>query len=80
MMNERRQDMNWDLSGLRVSGRYLGEFPVAGLVRNSRVKYGGSIEHAVVLDDRLDLFGRVREAGEVVLLDHREITRVQSGN
>jgi hypothetical protein len=71
---------NWNFEGLRVEGKYLGDFPVAGLVRSSRVKYGGGVQHSVVLDDRLDLYGRVREAGEVVLLDHKEVVRVKSEN
>ena len=33
--------MSWNLEGKRVIGMYMGEFPVAGVVRLSRVKYGG---------------------------------------
>ena len=30
--------MSWNLEGKRVIGMYMGEFPVAGVVRLSRVK------------------------------------------
>jgi hypothetical protein len=32
----------WNLEGLTVKGRYMGEFPVVGRVELSRVQYGGT--------------------------------------
>jgi len=68
--------MNWNLEGLHVTGLYMDEFPVAGLVTLSRVKYGGDIQHTVVLDEPIKIYGP--EVRERVLLDHKNVTRVQS--
>ena len=67
--------MSWNLEGLRVTGMYMGEYPVSGLVELSRVKYGGGVQHTVVLDKPLELYSRVRYR---VLLDHENVVRVRS--
>ena len=67
--------MNWNLEGLYVTGMYMGEYPVAGRVESSRVKYGGGIQHTILLDKPLDIYSRVRER---VALDHEEVVRVRS--
>ena len=67
--------MSWNLEGLRVTGMYMGEYPVAGRVVLSRVKYGGGIQHTVVLDNPLALRWAVRDR---VLLDHENVVRVAS--
>jgi hypothetical protein len=69
--------MQWNLEGLRVWGHYLDMFPVSGEVVLSRVCYGGGVQHTVVLEQPLTVFGRVREAGERVLLDHKDVVRVK---
>ena len=53
--------MNWNLEGLYVRGLYMNEHEVSGQVVLSRVKYGGSVSHHIVLDDSLSLFGTVRD-------------------
>jgi hypothetical protein len=66
---------NWNLEGLSVTGRYMGDYPVSGRVVLSRVKYGGGVQHTVVLDSPLSLYESVRER---VLLDHENIDSVRS--
>ena len=66
---------NWNLEGLYVAGKYMGEYPVSGRVTMSRVKYGGGVQHTVVLDSPLFLFETKRDR---VLLDHENITKVMS--
>jgi hypothetical protein len=66
---------NWDLEGLKVTGMYMGEFPVTGIVVLSRVKYGGGVQHTVVLDEPIQVYSAMRER---VLLDHENVVRVQS--
>jgi len=69
--------MNWNLQGLAVEGFYLKDIPVKGNVTNSRVKYGGDVQHTVELVHAFDAGrGIKRDAGEVVLVDHKDITRV----
>ena len=66
---------NWNLEGLHVTGMYMGEFPVSGRVELSRVKYGGGIQHTVVLDEAIQVYSAVRDR---VLLNHENVTRVRS--
>lgn len=63
----------WDLEGKRVTGRYVGEVLVEGVVESSRVKYGGTVQHTVKLDQPVEIFGVVRER---VLLDEGDIRKV----
>ena len=65
--------MDWNLEGKRVNGLYLGLFPYSGTVTESRVKYGGAVQHTVVLEKPFRVFGADRE---VVLVDVSEINRI----
>ncbi len=62
--------MNWNLEGQRVAGVYLNAYTVSGTVVESRVKYGGQVQHTVQLDQPLQVFGR---SAEVLLLDNEEL-------
>lgn len=66
---------NWNLEGLHVTGMYMGEFPVSGRVESSRVKYGGGVQHTVVLDQSIEIYSQVRDR---LLLNHENVTRVRS--
>ena len=66
---------NWNLEGLRVTGLYMGVFPVSGRVELSRVKYGGGVQHTVVLDQTVQIYGQVRDR---LLLDHENVSTVRS--
>jgi hypothetical protein len=65
----------WDYTGLVVSGLYMGEIPVTGKVRLSRVKYGGTVSHHIDLEPPITVYGAVRES---VILDMNQVTQVQS--
>ena len=65
--------MNWNLEGQRVNGLYMGLFPYSGLVESSRVKYGGQVQHTVLVDEPFKIYGAVRER---ILVDVAEINRV----
>ena len=66
--------MSWNLEGLHVTGNYMGNFPCAGRVTLSRVKYGGGVQHTVKLDQPLQVYSTVRET---VLLDNENVVRIQ---
>ena len=53
--------MQWNLEGKRINGMYLGLFPYTGTVESSRVKYGGAVQHTVVVDEPFKVHGEVRE-------------------
>jgi hypothetical protein len=61
------------LDGRRVVGMYMGEYPVSGIVRLSRVKYGGGMSHHVTLNSPIKVYGAVRES---IILDASEIKGV----
>lgn len=53
--------MNWNLEGKRINGLYMGLWPYTGTVESSRVKYGGRVQHTVVVDEPFKAYGEVRE-------------------
>ena len=63
----------WNLEGQYVTGLYLQKFPVSGEVINSRVKYGGSVQHTVKLSKPIEVFGAIKL---IVLLDDVEVKTV----
>ena len=65
--------MTWDLTGLRINGMYMGLWPYAGLVTESRVKYGGTVQHTVLLDEPITAYGTVRDQ---VLVTDKEVNRL----
>ena len=69
--------MNWNKEGEHVAGVYLGAYTVTGVVQSSRVKYGGKVQHRVLLDKPTVVFGR--EAEELLLDDEELITKPRKG-
>lgn len=65
--------MDWNLEGKQVNGLYMGLFPYTGKVVESRVKYGGNVQHTVVVDKPFKVHGAVRDR---VLVSITEINRV----
>ena len=68
--------MSWNLEGEQVEGLYLGDILITGRVEISRVQYGGEVSHHVALANPLTLYGNTRAAGERVIIEHKNITRV----
>ena len=62
--------MIWNREGDRVAGVYLGAYAVSGVVTESRVRYGGTVQHTVKLDKPMTVFGR---SAEVLLLDNEDL-------
>ncbi len=60
----------WNKEGQRVAGVYLGAYTVSGVVTESRVRYGGTVQHTVKLDKPVTVFGR---SAEVLLLDDGDL-------
>jgi hypothetical protein len=65
----------WNKEGQRVAGVYLGAYTVSGLVTESRVRYGGSVQHTVKLDAPVEVFGR---SADVLLLDDSDLFQTQA--
>lgn len=60
----------WNREGEKVAFVYLGAYTVTGTVTESRVKYGGKVQHTVLLDQPVQVFGRT---AEVLLLDESDL-------
>jgi len=65
----------WNLEGMTVTGNYY-DVPVKGRIELSRVAYGGSIKHTVVLETPIQLRWRTEPTTRVIL-DHTEILTVK---
>lgn len=62
--------MSWNKEGQRVAGVYLNAYTVSGVVTESRVRYGGTVQHTVKLDQPVTVFGR---SADVLLLDNDDL-------
>jgi hypothetical protein len=65
--------MSWNREGQQVAGIYLKSFTVIGTVENSRVKYGGTVQHTVQLAQPVEIFGTIRDR---ILLDEGDLLTV----
>jgi hypothetical protein len=64
----------WNYENMQVTGKYLGVYPVIGVVELSRVAYGGEVKHTIVLNEPIFVHGSIRER---VILNHSEIETVK---
>ena len=67
----------WNLDGHQVTGLYLGEFPIQGLVKESRVAAGDRIHHWIKLATPLAL-PWTDELRDMVILNADQIQSVDS--
>ncbi len=65
-------DWYFNLEGLHVTGMYMGEFPVSGLVELS---HGGGDQHTILLDEPITIDNTIRKR---VVLNQGNINRVRS--
>lgn len=65
----------WNKEGQRVAGIYLNAYTVSGIVTESRVKYGGRVQHTVQLDQPVQVFGRIAHH---LLMDEEDLFKVPS--
>jgi len=69
--------MSWNREGQRVTGvylkSYLKSYTVIGTVENSRVKYGGTVQHTIQLAQPVEILGTLRDR---ILLDEDDLLTV----
>lgn len=70
MIDLHNESNGWDHTGWSAEGRYLDRFPFTGKIESSRVKYGGKVQHTIVLDSPLRVFGAVKDR---ILMIHDEV-------
>lgn len=61
---------NYARDGQIVRGKYFGKVNFVGIVKESRVKYGGKVQHFVELAAPIEVNGRIRNE---VLVEEDEI-------
>ncbi len=64
---------NFDREGQWLIGKYLGQFWVTGTVVESRVKYGGKVQHAIVSDSPTMVEFETRDIGTRFSVEESEI-------
>lgn len=60
--------MQWDYTGMWIQAMRHDGTTVRGIVTDSRVKYGGKVQHTIKQD----------RTGDIVLVDHENVTRIAS--
>jgi len=63
--------MSWNKEGKQITAMYQGQ-RVTGTVESSRVKYGGKVEHLLILDRPIQLRWR-SEPADRLLIDEDEV-------
>lgn len=63
----------WNLEGKLIKARYMDIVDVEGVVLESRVKYGGKVQHTVSLDFPIKLFGTERDR---LLIDGENVLEI----
>lgn len=63
----------WDLTGKQVIVNYVDTFKVSGVVRESRITYGGVVRHYINLDVPVKVFGSERDS---VVVDANQVLEI----
>jgi len=68
---------NFDRKGQWVIAKYLDQAWVTGTVMETRVKYGGAIQHSILSDSPTYVNDQLREVGDHFLVDEKFVTEAQ---
>ena len=63
--------MSWNKEGQQITAMYQGQ-QVTGTVESSRVKYGGKVQHLLILDKPIQLRWRT-EPTDSLLIDEDKV-------
>jgi len=67
---------NFDRAGQICVASYLGDFVVSGEIVESRVKYGGKIQHTIQTHEETMVFNEIRPAGSHFLVEESNLLMV----
>ena len=68
---------NFDRQGQWVIAKYLDSAWVTGIVQETRVKYGGKIQHTIVSDSPTYVNEELRDAGSTFLVEEGDVSEAQ---
>ena len=68
---------NFDRQGQWVIAKYLDSAWVTGIVQETRVKYGGKVQHTIISDSPTYLGEELREVGSTFLVEEGSVSEAQ---
>lgn len=68
---------NFDRKGQWIIAKYLDQAWITGTVVETRVKYGGKIQHTIVSDSPTYVNDELREVGYQFLVEEKDVTEAQ---
>jgi hypothetical protein len=68
---------NFDRKGQWIVAKYLDQAWVTGTVMETRVKYGGKVQHTIVSDSLTHVNEELREVGYQFLVEEKDVTEAQ---
>ena len=71
---------NFDRKGQWVIAKYIDSAWVTGIVQETRVKYGGKVQHQIVSDSPTYVNEELREVGSTFLVEEEFVTEAQTVN
>lgn len=68
---------NFDRQGQWVIAKYLDQAWVTGIVQETRVKYGGKVQHSICSDSPTYIGEELRNAGSTFLVEESDVSEAQ---
>ena len=68
---------NFDRKGQWVIAKYIDSAWVTGTVMETRVKYGGKVQHSILSDSPTYVGEELREAGSTFLVEEQDVSEAQ---
>ena len=68
---------NFDRQGQWIIAKYLDSAWVTGIVQETRVKYGGKVQHSICSDSPTYIGEELRNAGSTFLVEEGDLSEAQ---
>lgn len=68
---------NFDRKGQWVIAKYLDSAWVTGIVQETRVKYGGKVQHSILSDSPTYIGEELRDIGSTFLVEEGSVSEAQ---
>lgn len=68
---------NFDRQGQWVIAKYQDQTWVTGIVMETRVKYGGKVQHSILSDSPTYIGEELREVGSTFLVEEGDVSEAQ---
>lgn len=68
---------NFDRQGQWIIAKYLDTAWVTGIVQETRVKYGGKVQHSIISDSPTYVLEELRPVGSTFLVEEGDVSEAQ---